>query len=104
MIINVLGKLSGAQQFKIFQRLPAVFHRIKGGVENNAVRVQMRVEGTRGVVLEQGGHEIAGQTFVAGTSNADSGRGKSLKYFQGCLNGPFMRLKNPVVIAQERRQ
>jgi UvrD-like helicase C-terminal domain len=59
-----------------------------------AVSRAMRVEGTRGVVLEQGGHEIAGQTFITGTTNADSGRGKCLKFFQGCLNGPFMRLKD----------
>jgi hypothetical protein len=60
----------------------------------NKTGYEMRVEGTRGVVLEQAGHEIAGQTFIAGTTNADSGRGKCLKFFQGCLNGPFMRLKD----------
>ena len=44
VIIDILGKLSGAKKLVIFQRLPAVFHRVKRGVENNAVRVQMRIE------------------------------------------------------------
>src|SRR5208283_3160499 len=44
VIIDILGKFSGAKKLVIFQRLPAVFHRVKRGVENNAVRVQMRVE------------------------------------------------------------
>jgi hypothetical protein len=48
----------------------------------NKTGYEMRVEDTRGVVLEQGGHEIAGQTFITGTTNADSGRGKCLKSFK----------------------
>ena len=61
MVVGVLGKLSCAQQFVVLQRLPSVLHRIERRVENDAVRVQMRIERARRVMCEQGRGKIAGE-------------------------------------------
>jgi hypothetical protein len=45
VVINIFGELSGAQEFIILKRLPAILHLIKCGIEHNAMCVQMRVEG-----------------------------------------------------------
>jgi hypothetical protein len=43
MVIDVFGEFSRPQQLIILQSLPAIFSGIKSCVENNAMRVQMRV-------------------------------------------------------------
>lgn len=44
VIINILGKFPGAQQFIILEGFPAIFNRVEGRVENNTVRVQMGIK------------------------------------------------------------
>src|ERR1035438_9920894 len=80
MVIDVLGKFSGAQQFIILQCLPALLHRIKGCVEHDAMRVQMRVEGARGVMGEQRCCKIAGGTVAMPATSPNAGCGKCFKF------------------------
>ena len=82
MVVDVLGKLPGAQQFVIFQSLPAIFHRIERRVENNAVRVQMRIKGAGRVVREQRGGEIAREPVALCATDANASCRESLKFSQ----------------------
>ena len=52
VVIGVLGKLSGTQKLVVLKRLPAVLNHVKRRVENNAVRVQVRIESARRVMRE----------------------------------------------------
>ena len=104
VVIDVLGKLPRPQQFVILKCLPAIFHRIEGRVENNAMRVQMRVKGARSVVGEQGGDKIAREPVALRATNANASRRKCLEFLQRRPHRPRMSLKNPLVIAQESRE
>ena len=59
MVIDVLDELLRHQHVVVLQRLPAGLDRIERGVEYDAVRVQMRIEGARGIVTEHGGDDVA---------------------------------------------
>ena len=104
VVIDILGKLPGTQEFKIFQCLPTVFHRVKRGVENNAVRVQMRVQRAGGFVGEQRGGKIAGQTAIPGTSQTNPSGGEFFKFLQGTAHRPRMGIENAFIRAEEGRQ
>ena len=43
MIINILGKFSGAQQFMVLEGFPTVLNRVERRIEDNAVGVQVRI-------------------------------------------------------------
>ena len=59
MIIDVLDVFLRRHHVVILQRLPPLLCVIVCGVEDDAVRVQMRVERTRGIVLEKSGDDVA---------------------------------------------
>src|ERR1700694_5482846 len=101
MVIVILGKFPGAQQLMILQRLPTVLDRIKGGVEDDAVGVQMRVKRPRGVVGEQSGGKIAGETFFPDTTCPNAGGGKFLKFPERSFDRPPMRRQYPFVFTEE---
>ena len=69
------------ESFLITPTWKAILNRIKGGIENDAVRMQMRVEGTRRVMREQGRNEIFGETVTLRPIHPNTGRGKCLKLF-----------------------
>jgi len=58
VVVGVFGKFPCPQQFVILERLPPAFHRVERRVEDNAVRMQMRIEGARRVVREQRRAEV----------------------------------------------
>jgi hypothetical protein len=72
VVIGVLGKFPGAQQFVILQCLPMILNRVERGVENNAVRVEVRIESARRVMCEQGDSKVAGQTVALHATNSNS--------------------------------
>ena len=59
VVIDVLDELLRRQHVVVLERLPAGLDRIERGVEDDTVRVQMRIEGARSVVTEHGGHDVA---------------------------------------------
>ena len=104
MIIDILGKFSGPQQFVVLQRLPAILNRIKGRIEDDAMRVQMRVEGAGGVMSESRRREIACET---GRSAPPPIRtrvaAKASNSRNADLHRPRMGFKNSLVFTQESR-
>ena len=85
VIIGVLGKLPGAQKFVVLESLPTILDLIESGIEHNTVRVQVRVEGTRRIVSEQGGNEVAGGTVVLCAACPNTSCRKCLEFPQGRL-------------------
>ena len=104
MVIDVLGKLAGAQEFKIFERLPAIFHRVKRGVENNAVRVQMRIKRAGSFMGEQRGGKITGQSVAPCTLQPKACGSKFFKFPQRTAHRPTVCSKNAFIRAKEGRQ
>jgi hypothetical protein len=101
VVIGVLGKLSRPQQFEILQCLPTVLHLVKSGVEDDAMRVQMRIERSRRVVREQGGGEVARETVVLHPTNPNASRRERLEFRERHSHGSCMGFENPFVLAQE---
>ena len=63
MIVNVLRVLLRAEHFVILQRLPAIFPVVVRRVENDAVRMQMRIECARSLVLKQRRYNLSSPTI-----------------------------------------
>src|ERR1017187_1193953 len=101
MVIDVLGKFSGAQQFIILQCLPALLHWIKGRVEHDAMRVQMRVEGTRGVMGEQRRRKIAGGTVAMPATSPNAGCGKCFEFPQCRPDSMIVSRNDPFICTSQ---
>ena len=80
VVIDVPRELPGAQQLVILERLPAVLDRVIRRVEDDAMRVQMRVERAGGLMGKQGGNEIACQPVALLATHADASGGKRLEF------------------------
>ena len=59
VVINILGKFSGTQKFIVLEGFPTILNRIKGRIEDDAVRMQMRIKRAGGVMSEPGRCEVA---------------------------------------------
>ena len=103
VIVSVLGKPSGAQQFVILERLPTILHRVKSGVEYDAMRVQMGIKGTRSIVREQRSHEVAGQTVALFPTGTDARCRKRLEFPQRRPDRPRVRFQNSLILAHQSR-
>ena len=57
------GCLRSRSAVGVLEGLPAVLHWVEGRVENDAVSVQMRVEGARSIMGKEGGDIVAGETI-----------------------------------------
>ena len=61
------------------ERLPSLFLVVVRRVEQDAMRVQMRIERTRRVVLKKRGDDIAGHTVAMLSTGVNLRRSKSLQ-------------------------
>ncbi len=59
VIVDVLDELLRAEHLVILQRLPTPLFRIVRRIEDDAVRVQVRIERARGLMFEQRRHDVA---------------------------------------------
>ncbi|HRI14247.1 MAG TPA: hypothetical protein PLX89_14730, partial [Verrucomicrobiota bacterium] len=82
MVVGILDKPPGPQQFVVLQRLPAFLDRIEGRVEHDAVSVQVGVKCAGCVVAEQAGGKIAGGPMGAGSTPTNPSRSERLKLTQ----------------------
>ncbi len=64
VIIHILHEFLGLEHFKIVHRLPTAFLVVVGGVEHNAMRMQMRVQSARRVMPKCRGDNIARQAVA----------------------------------------
>src|ERR1700690_1329408 len=101
MVIDVLGEFSCLQHPVVLQRLPPLLHRIKGCVEHDAMRVQMRVEGTRGVMGEQGRHKIAGGTVAMPATSPNAGCGKCFEFPQCRPDSMIVSRNDPFICTSQ---
>ncbi|MEO6754114.1 MAG: hypothetical protein ABIP85_20230 [Chthoniobacteraceae bacterium] len=60
VVIDVLDILLRAEHFVILKCFPPAFGGIVSRVEKDAMAVQMRVEGARGIVMKDCAHYISG--------------------------------------------
>jgi len=103
VIVGVLGKFPGPQQFVILERLPPAFHRVERRVEHNAVRMQMRIEGARRVVCEQRRNEVPGHPVVLCATRSNASGSERLEFPQRGTHSARMGFKNPFVFTQQSR-
>lgn len=87
----------------ILERLPLTLHRVKGRIERDAMAMQMPVQSTRAIVLEHRGTDIASCLVTALAVLANARCSKELQLIQRDPDGLLMRLDNPAVIANKRR-
>jgi len=85
----------------ILERLPAILHRIARRVENNAVRVQVRIERARRIMREQGGGKVAGQTVALRSTNSNARCRERFKLSQRQSHGAIVCFKNAFIFAEE---
>jgi hypothetical protein len=60
-----------------------ILNLVKGRIEDDAVRVQMRIEGAGRIVSEPGGREVASQPVVLCAIFPDASGCKRLKFTEG---------------------
>ena len=65
VVIDIFHELLRPKHFVILQCLPFFLDRVKCGVEQNAMAVQVRVQCPRGFVLEYCRHDVAGEPVSA---------------------------------------
>lgn len=104
MVVSVFGKFPCSQQFVVLQRLPTVLDRIERRVEDNTVRVQMRIKGTGGFMREQRRGEVARAPIALRSTRANSSGSKRLEFTECRLHRPRMGLKNANVLAKKSHE
>ncbi len=103
MVIDIFHELLRGQHFVIVQRLPAALVGIVGGVEDNAVRVQMRVQSARGFMIKERGDDVSGQTIRTLQLSMHLHGGEAFEFPHGSAYRRTMRRHNPTVIRDESR-
>ena len=101
VVIDVLDKFPRLQHLVVLQRLPAVLLRIRRRIEDNAMRVEVRVERVGSVVCEQRGHEILSHTQAIRTVSPDARGGELLELDQRHVQCLVMRVNNPFVLRNQ---
>lgn len=78
-------------------------HCIEGRVEDNAVRVHLRIERARRVMCEQRSGKVARAPMALCPSSAGAGRRESLEFVKCRPHRPRVSLKNTRVLAKKFR-
>ena len=76
----------------------------RGRIEDNAVCVQVRVEGARRIVSKQSCREVACESVGLCAAGPNASCGECLELPQGQLHGPRMSFENTFIFAQESRE
>ena len=101
MVIDVLDKLLRHQHVVVLQRLPAGLDSIVRGIEDNAVRMQLRIESPRGVMTEHRRHDVTRGSVRALALLADASGSEGLQLIQCHPDSLFVRLDNARVITHQ---
>ncbi len=72
MVIDVLDVFLRDQHSEVLQRLPPILRGVMRCIEDNAMRVQMRIEGSRSFMLKQRRNDVVGGSIQVGAGNADA--------------------------------
>ena len=101
MIVDVLHELLSGEHLVILQRLPTIFIGVVGRVEDDAMRMQVRVERSRRVVFEERRDDIAGCSIGILADLANASARESLQFAHRRLHRLPMRLDDAFVTADE---
>jgi hypothetical protein len=103
VIIDVLSELSGHKHLAGLERLPPSLNRIMGCVENDAVRVEVRIKCPGCLMPKRGTDQLTGHSVGGLTTFAHPGRRQRLQLIQGDANCIIMGANQPRVAANQGR-
>jgi hypothetical protein len=86
----------------VLERLPPGLDRVERGVEHDAVRVQVRIQGARGVVSKHGGDDVSRGPVRALAILSDASGREGLQLIQCRRDRLFVRLDNARVMSHQR--
>ena len=102
VVVHVLHELLRGERRVVVERLPPLFVRIMSRVEYDAVRVQMRIERARRVVLEKCGDYIAGRAVPIIGADVDLRCCESLQFLHCDAYGTCVSGDDSLIAAYER--
>jgi len=101
VVIDVLEVFLRGEQAVILQRLPSLLRRVVCRIENDAMRVQMRIECAGSFTLEQRGCDVARGAHPNVAARMHLRRGKLIELGSSRANRFAMRGDNARIAADE---
>jgi hypothetical protein len=102
VVIHVLDVFLRREHFVVLQRLPSPVCGILSGVKDDAVRVQMRIDRSRTLVLEKRSDDVARAPITIGAAFAKACRREPFQFSNRSSHGLAMSSHDPRVIGNKR--